>query len=129
MWDLRPKCVLCLVAQSCPTLCVPMDCSLPDSSIHGDSPGSKNNTGDLPNPGTEPWSLTLQVDSLLSEPPKKPLRPKGIRIIPILKARKLRSREVKQSAHGHRQEVVEQQLSSLSVPLRPALPSLRWPVM
>ena len=27
--------VLCLVAQSCPTLCNPMDCSLPGSSIHG----------------------------------------------------------------------------------------------
>ena len=26
--------------------------------------------GDLPNPGTEPRSLTLQVDSLLSEPPE-----------------------------------------------------------
>ena len=24
-----------LVAQSCPTLCDPMDCSLPDSSVHG----------------------------------------------------------------------------------------------
>ena len=24
-----------LVAQSCPTLCDPMDCSLPGSSIHG----------------------------------------------------------------------------------------------
>ena len=27
--------VLCLVAQSCPTLCDPMDCSPPGSSIHG----------------------------------------------------------------------------------------------
>ena len=27
--------VLCLVAQSCPTLCDPMDCSLPGSSVHG----------------------------------------------------------------------------------------------
>ena len=27
--------VLCLVAQSCPTLCNPMDCSLPGSSVHG----------------------------------------------------------------------------------------------
>ena len=27
--------------------------------------------GDLPNPGTEPKFLTLQVDSLLSEPPRK----------------------------------------------------------
>ena len=24
-----------LVVQSCPTLCKPMDCSLPDSSVHG----------------------------------------------------------------------------------------------
>ena len=24
-----------LVAQSCPTVCEPMDCSLPDSSVHG----------------------------------------------------------------------------------------------
>ena len=27
--------VLCWVAQSCPTLCDPMDCSLPGSSVHG----------------------------------------------------------------------------------------------
>ena len=36
-------CVLCLVTQSCPTLCDPMDCSPPGSSVHGDSPGK--NTG------------------------------------------------------------------------------------
>ena len=35
--------VLCLVAQSCPTLCLPMDCSPPGSSAPGDSPGK--NTG------------------------------------------------------------------------------------
>ena len=58
------------VAQSCPTLCNPMDCSLPGSSIHGifqtrvlewvplPSPG------DLPNPGIEPRSPALQVDAL-----------------------------------------------------------------
>ena len=28
-------CAVCLVAQSCPTLCDPMDCSLPGSSIPG----------------------------------------------------------------------------------------------
>ena len=28
-------CVCVLVAQSCPTLCDPMDCSPPDSSVHG----------------------------------------------------------------------------------------------
>ena len=32
-----------LVAQSCPTLCHPMDCSPPSSPVHGDSPGK--NTG------------------------------------------------------------------------------------
>ena len=31
--------------------------------------------GDLPDPGIEPGSLTLQADSLLSEPPGKPLNP------------------------------------------------------
>ena len=35
--------VLCLVAQSHLPLCDPMDCSLPGSSVHGDSPGK--NTG------------------------------------------------------------------------------------
>ena len=29
--------------------------------------------GDLPNPGIEPRSPTLQADALLSEPPGKPL--------------------------------------------------------
>ena len=29
---------MCLVTQSCPTLCGPMDYSLPGSSVHGDSP-------------------------------------------------------------------------------------------
>ena len=31
--------LLCWVAQSCPTLCDPMDCSPPSSSVHGDPPG------------------------------------------------------------------------------------------
>ena len=37
--------VLCLVAQSCPTLCDPMDCSPPGSSVHGDSPGKNTWVG------------------------------------------------------------------------------------
>ena len=61
-----------LVAQSCLTLCDPMDCSLIGSSVHGifqarilewvpfPSPGH------LPDPGIEPGSPTLQTDSLLS---------------------------------------------------------------
>ena len=57
--------VLCLVAQWCPTLCNPMDCSLPGSSVQGDSPGKYTGLGcplpeDLSNPGIEPRSPTLQ---------------------------------------------------------------------
>ena len=37
--------VLCFVAQSCPTLCDPMDCSLSGSSVHGDSPGKNTGVG------------------------------------------------------------------------------------
>ena len=70
---------MCLVAQSCLTLCNPMECSPPGSSVHGDSP-SKNTwsglpclpSGDLPNAGVEPRSPILQADSLPSEPPGKP---------------------------------------------------------
>ena len=37
--------VLCLVTQSCPTLCEPIDCSPPDSSVHGDSSGKNTGVG------------------------------------------------------------------------------------
>ena len=37
--------VLSLVTQSCLTLCDPMDCSLPGSSVHGDSPGKNTGVG------------------------------------------------------------------------------------
>ena len=37
--------VLCLLAQSCPTLCNPVDCSPPGSSLHGDSPGQNTGVG------------------------------------------------------------------------------------
>ena len=39
------KNTLCLVTQSCPTLCNPMDCSPPGSSVHGDSPGQNAGVG------------------------------------------------------------------------------------
>ena len=32
-------------SQSCPTLCDPIDCSLPGSSLHGDSPGRNTGVG------------------------------------------------------------------------------------
>ena len=36
---------LCLVTQSCPTLCNLMDCSPPGSSVHGDCPGKNTGVG------------------------------------------------------------------------------------
>ena len=67
--------MLCLVAQSRPTLCDPKECSPPGSSVHEDSPGKNTGIcpppGDLPNPGIKPRSPALQADSLLSEPPTR----------------------------------------------------------
>ena len=66
-----------LVTQSGLTLCDPVDCSPPGFSVRGilqarilecvvfPSPG------DLPDPGIEPVSPSLQADSLLSKPPGK----------------------------------------------------------
>ena len=41
----HPCAVLCFVAQSCPTLCDPMGCTLPGSSVHGDTPGKITRVG------------------------------------------------------------------------------------
>ena len=54
---------VCVCAQSCPTLCNPMDYSPPGSTVHGDSPGQPwsglpcPSPGDRPNPWTESASL------------------------------------------------------------------------
>ena len=74
------SCVLCLVAEWFPTLCDPMDCSLPGYSVHGDSPGKNTGVGwhvlfqgIFPEmEPASPVSPTLQADSLLSELPGKP---------------------------------------------------------
>ena len=70
---------VCLVAQSCLILCDSMDYNPPGSSVDGDSPGKNTGVGchallqgNLPNPGIKSRSPTLQVDSLLSEPPWRP---------------------------------------------------------
>ena len=61
--------------QSCPTLCDPMDCGPPGTSVHR-IPRQEYwsrlpfpSPGNLPEPGIEPRSPALQVDSLPSEPP------------------------------------------------------------
>ena len=57
--------------QLCQTLCNPMDCSLPGSSVHGLSRQVYWSVllcpppGDLPDPGIKPTSPTLRADSLL----------------------------------------------------------------
>ena len=66
-----------LVIQLCSTLCDPMGCSPPDSSIHGILQAKYwgglrfLSPGDVPNPEIESRSPVLQADSLLSEPPGK----------------------------------------------------------
>ena len=42
---IRSMCMYVWVNQSCPTLCDPMGCSPPGSSIHGDSPGKNTGVG------------------------------------------------------------------------------------
>ena len=65
-------------AQSCPPLCNPMECSLPGSSVHGILQARILEWVEVPfarrssQPRIKPASPSLQVDSLLSEPPKKP---------------------------------------------------------
>ena len=63
------------VTHLCTTLCDPMDYSLPLSMGFSRqeywSGLSFPSPGDLPNPGIEPGSPTLQADASLSEPPGK----------------------------------------------------------
>ena len=72
---LSPVLALCfkkvkmLIVQSCRTLCQPMDCSPPGSSVHGilGWVASFPSPGDLPDPWSKPGSSALQADSLPSE--------------------------------------------------------------
>ena len=64
--------VLCLVTQSCPTLCSPMDCSPPGFSPWGFSRQEYWNglpfpsPGDLPNPGIKPRYPLLQASGFFT---------------------------------------------------------------
>ena len=71
---------MCLVAQSCPTLCNLMDCSPPGSSVHGDSPGKSTGVGChalllqgiFPTQGSNPGLPHGRQIVLPTEPPGKP---------------------------------------------------------
>ena len=78
MYSLCSVCVCVLVVKLCMTLCDPMNYSpsshLPMGLLRQEywSRLPFLSPGDLPNPGIEPGSPTLQADSSLSEPPGKP---------------------------------------------------------
>ena len=69
---------VCVLVTLILTVCDSMDCSPPESSVHGILQarilgwvGISFSRGS-PDPGIEPGSAALQVSSLLSEPPGKP---------------------------------------------------------
>ena len=67
--ELKVHCaVLCLAARSCLTLCNPMHCSPPGSSVLGGFSRQEHwcglpcpPSGDLPNPGIKPRALKLKA--------------------------------------------------------------------
>ena len=66
-------------AQSCPTLCDPVNCSPPGSSVHGIFQARIQgrrcafpSPGDLPDSKIKPGPPVSQADALPSEPPGKP---------------------------------------------------------
>ena len=68
---------MCLVTQSCLTLCDPIDYSPPGSTVHGDSPGKNTEVschallqGIFPTQASKPG--LPQAGRLQSEPPGKP---------------------------------------------------------
>ena len=73
---------VCEVAQSCLTLCNHMDCSLPGSSVHWDSPGKDTGVSShfffqyiFPTHESNPHLMCLlhwQADSFTTESPGKP---------------------------------------------------------
>ena len=71
------------VAQSCPTLCDPVDYVAYQASTSMRFSRQEywsgllfRSPGDLPYPGIEPGSTALEADALTSEPPGKPYRPR-----------------------------------------------------
>ena len=73
-------CVCVCVCSVMSDSCNPMDCSLPDFSVHGTLQArilewvAMPSSRDLPDPGIEPASPALQVDPVSTEPPRKPSR-------------------------------------------------------
>ena len=82
-----PHNALCGHAQLCPTLCpwtvarqAPLSMGFSRQKYWSGLPFPS--PGDLPDPGIEPRSPALQKDSLLSEPPGKPIMPCNCHLFP-----------------------------------------------
>ena len=76
---IQGHCYCCLVTKLCLTLCDPMVCSPPGSSVHG-CPGREYWSGlPFPSPGDPPYLLTEPASPALAggffntEPPGEPL--------------------------------------------------------
>ena len=82
------------VAQSCPTLCNPMDCSLSGSSVHGIFQAivlewiAISSPGELPHPGIQPRSPALQADAGKPNPSYKQAKKKKNHMIISIDAEK-----------------------------------------
>ena len=86
--------MLCSITQSCPTLCDPIDYSLPGTPVHGIFQArilecvAISFSRDLSNLGIEPGSPALQVDSLplhhLGSPSLGIVHSKSIHVVTIL---------------------------------------------
>ena len=74
-----------LVAQSCLTLCDPVDCQVPLSTEFSRQEYWSGlpfpSPRDLPDLGIEPRPPALQSDSFLSEPPGKPLGTSNLQLV------------------------------------------------
>ena len=74
-----------VVVQTCPTLCNPMYCGPPGSSVHGDSPGKNTGVGCLallqgifPTQELNAGFCALKADSLPSEPTREAVAVKNL---------------------------------------------------
>ena len=88
------------------TLCDPMDCSPSGSSVHGILQARilewvATPPRDLPKPGIESRSPTLQADSLPSEPPWKPMST-GVGSLSLLQGKNFPIQELNQGLLHHR---------------------------
>ena len=95
------------VAQSCPTLCDPMDCSMPDFPAHHQLPETTQNLGSFPNfsfycfPLSLHWSLRTASLSFLAILWNSPFRWVYLSFFPLPLASLLFSAICKDSSDNH----------------------------